>query len=56
MAPEGYRHIERFHLEGATPVWTFALADALLEKRIFMQSGSEHHVRSVPAGARQRSR
>jgi predicted glycogen debranching enzyme len=39
VAPEGYRNIERFHLEGTTPVWTFALADALLEKRIFMQSG-----------------
>src|SRR5258708_15397261 len=40
MAPEGYRNIERFHLEGTTPVWTFALADALLEKRIFMESGA----------------
>jgi predicted glycogen debranching enzyme len=40
VAPEGYRHIERFHLEGATPVWTFALADALLEKRVFMRSGA----------------
>jgi predicted glycogen debranching enzyme len=40
VAPQGYRNIERFHLEGTTPVWTFALADALLEKRIFMQSGS----------------
>ena len=40
MAPQGYRNIERFHLEGTTPVWTFALADALLEKRIFMQSGA----------------
>jgi predicted glycogen debranching enzyme len=40
VSPEGYRNIERFHLEGTTPVWTFALADALLEKRIFMQSGS----------------
>ena len=40
VAPAGYRNIERFHLEGMTPVWTFALADALLEKRVFMQSGS----------------
>ncbi len=40
VAPEGYLNIERFHLEGTTPVWTFALADALLEKRIFMQSGA----------------
>jgi predicted glycogen debranching enzyme len=40
IAPEGFRHIERFHLEGTTPVWTFALAEALLEKRVFMQSGA----------------
>ena len=40
LAPEGYRNIERFQLEGTTPVWTFALADALIEKRIFMQSGA----------------
>lgn len=37
--PHGYRHIERFRLEGTTPVWTFAIADALLEKRIWMQQG-----------------
>src|SRR5215472_9752831 len=40
LSPHGYRHIERFHLEGTTPVWTFAIADALLEKRIFMQAGA----------------
>ncbi len=39
VAPEGYRNIERFRLEGTTAVWTFALADSLLEKRVFMQSG-----------------
>jgi predicted glycogen debranching enzyme len=40
VGPEGYRYVERFHLEGTTPVWTFALADALLEKRVFMQPGA----------------
>ena len=35
----GYRHLERFHLEGTTPVWSYAIADALLEKRIWMQPG-----------------
>ncbi|HWF12123.1 MAG TPA: amylo-alpha-1,6-glucosidase [Candidatus Acidoferrales bacterium] len=39
LAPQGFLNIERFHLEGTTPVWTFSLADALIEKRIFMQSG-----------------
>jgi predicted glycogen debranching enzyme len=38
--PPGYRAIERFRLEGTTPVWTFACADALLEKRIFMEQGA----------------
>ena len=35
--PQGFHDIERFRLEGTTPVWTFALADAQLEKRIWMQ-------------------
>ena len=40
IAPEGFRFIERFQLQGTTPVWTFACADALLEKRIWMADGS----------------
>ena len=40
VSPRGYLNIERFRLEGATPVWTFALADALLEKRVFMATGA----------------
>jgi predicted glycogen debranching enzyme len=38
--PDSYHFIERFHLEGTTPVWSYALADALLEKRIWMQPGA----------------
>ncbi|HEY6269590.1 MAG TPA: amylo-alpha-1,6-glucosidase [Candidatus Acidoferrum sp.] len=37
--PKGFLLLEGFHLEGATPVWTYALADALLEKRIWMRQG-----------------
>jgi predicted glycogen debranching enzyme len=40
VSPQGYRYIERFRLDGASPVWTFAFADALLEKRIWMQQGA----------------
>jgi len=40
VAPQGYRHIESFRLEGTLPVWRFACADALLEKRIWMQPGA----------------
>ena len=52
--PRGYLHIERFRLEGTMPVWTFACADALLEKRIWMEHGAEHNVRAIPHGARPR--
>jgi predicted glycogen debranching enzyme len=40
VAPHGYFHIESFHLEGTIPVWTYACGDALIEKRIWMQLGS----------------
>jgi predicted glycogen debranching enzyme len=40
IAPEGYRQIESFRLEGTTPVWTFACADALIEKRVWMGRGA----------------
>ncbi|NJM98163.1 MAG: glycogen debranching protein [Phormidesmis sp. RL_2_1] len=39
LTGHGYRHLERFHLEGTIPVWHYAIADALLEKRIWMQPG-----------------
>jgi predicted glycogen debranching enzyme len=35
--PQGFLFLEDFHLEGSTPVWTYALADALLEKRVWMR-------------------
>src|SRR5687767_2411425 len=38
--PRGYQHIERFHMEGTIPVWTFACGDALLQKRVWMQYGA----------------
>ena len=38
--PEGYRLLERFRLEGASPLWIYALGDALVEKRIWMQHGA----------------
>jgi predicted glycogen debranching enzyme len=37
VRPHGYRHIERFRLDGSVPVWTFACADALIEKRVWME-------------------
>ena len=40
LQPAGFHHIERFRLEGTTPVWSFACADALLEKRVWMEPGA----------------
>jgi predicted glycogen debranching enzyme len=37
--PQGFLLIEDFHLEGSTPVWIYAFADALLEKRVWMRPG-----------------
>jgi predicted glycogen debranching enzyme len=37
--PKGFLNIESFRLDGMTPVWTYALADALLEKRVWMRHG-----------------
>ncbi len=37
--PQGFLLLESFRLEGTTPVWTYALADALLEKRVWMAHG-----------------
>ena len=38
--PAGQRLIERFRLDGTTPVWTYAIADALVEKRVWMEPGA----------------
>lgn len=39
VSPGGFLQIESFHLEGMKPVWRYALADALLEKRAWMKQG-----------------
>jgi predicted glycogen debranching enzyme len=38
--PAGYLLIERFHLDATTPIWTYAVADALLERRVWMEPGA----------------
>ncbi len=40
VEPKGFQFIDNFRLEGTTPVWTYALAGALLEKRVWMQQGA----------------
>ena len=39
VAPEGYLNLAEFRLEGSIPVWTFAFADVLLERRLWMANG-----------------
>ncbi len=38
--PTGFHYLERFHLEGTTPVWTYSYGNILLEKRVWMQPGA----------------
>ncbi len=40
VEPSGFLNIEEFRLEGTIPVWKFALADALIERRVWMQAGA----------------
>lgn len=39
VSPRGYLHLDRFHLQGTVPVWTYAFGDALLEKQVWMAQG-----------------
>lgn len=39
IEPKGFLNIESFRLEGMVPVWSYAFADALLEKRVWMKHG-----------------
>ncbi len=40
VAPQGWLAIERFYLDGTLPVWHYAIADGLLEKRVWMEHGA----------------
>jgi predicted glycogen debranching enzyme len=40
IEPQGYRRMEEFRLEGMSPVWTYACADALLSKKVWMEQGT----------------
>jgi predicted glycogen debranching enzyme len=40
VEPQGFRFIEEFRLAASMPVWRFACADAIFEKRVWMQDGA----------------
>jgi len=39
IAPRGFCQLESFRLEGLIPVWTWLIADARVEQRLWMQQG-----------------
>ena len=39
VSPQGYLNLQSFELDGSVPVWTFACAEVLLEKRVWMKAG-----------------
>ncbi len=40
LDPAGFHWLGSFHLDGTTPIWTFPLGNARLEKRIWMEPGA----------------
>lgn len=38
--PQGHLHIESFQLDGRMPVWRYAVGDAVVEQRIWMEPGA----------------
>ncbi len=41
LEPAGFQLLTGFRLEGTVPVWSFACADAVLEKRVWMEQGAQ---------------
>ncbi len=39
IEPRGHRHLESFRLDASVPVWTWAIGDTRLEKRVWMEQG-----------------
>lgn len=39
IAPDGFKYIESFSLEGNIPIWRYVFADVVLEQRIWMTHG-----------------
>ena len=45
--PQGYKNLESFYLDGTTPVWIYACADALIEKRSLDAAGRKYYLYSI---------
>ncbi len=51
IAPEGFQYIADFRLEGRVPVWTYAVSDALIERRVWMDGAATTFVQYTAARA-----
>lgn len=40
VQPQGYLHLESFHLDGRLPVWRYVLGDVRIEARVWMEPGA----------------
>lgn len=52
IAPDGFRFITEFRLDGRVPVWRYAIADALIERRVWMRDAGTTFVRYTLARGR----
>ncbi len=41
IAPRGFEHLIRFRLDGTIPTWTYAIENAVLERRVWMERGAD---------------
>ena len=39
--PQGYVHLESFHLDGRMPAWRFAVGGAVIEMRVWLEHGAD---------------
>ncbi len=56
LSPAGHLHLESFRLDETVPVWTWAIGDTRLEKRVWMEQGEnttyvEYRLASAPGPA-----
>jgi predicted glycogen debranching enzyme len=41
LSPRGFDHLRTFTLEGSVPVWHYAFANAIVERRVWMEGGAD---------------
>ena len=41
VSPQGHLHLEKFQVVGRVPYWRYAIADAIIEKTVWMEHGQD---------------